>query len=125
MIKNILKNDFVKLCPDETVNSALIKMKQANKKVAVVVDNEDNLMGIIVKTDVYRFLEQQGHFGTYPVELAMTKDVITASCEDNIIDVAKVLRNNDISAVPIISDKKVIGLVTLEDIVDYFIGVNS
>lgn len=79
------------------------------------------MKGIIVKADIYRFLSQPGHFETYPVELAMTKVVITADKNDDIKHVAKLLRENDISAVPVLDNGKVIGLVGLEDIVDYFI----
>lgn len=52
----------------------------------------------------------------------MTKAVITASQNDDIKQVAKLLREHDISAVPVVDNGKVIGLIGLEDIVDYFIN---
>lgn len=88
-----------------------------------MVDENDFLKGIIVKVDIYRFLSQPGHYETYPVELAMTKAVITASQNDDIKQVAKLLREHDISAVPVVDNGKVIGLIGLEDIVDYFINM--
>lgn len=121
MIKDILSNNIIKLKPDDSVDFALGEMEENRKSVAVVVDNEDNLKGIVVKADIYRFLKESGRYGTYPVELAMTKSVITTSLNDDIVDVAKKLRENDISAVPVIDGTKVIGVVALEDVVDYFI----
>lgn len=123
MVANIINYDFIKLLPTDTVRFALEQMQKRKKSVAVVVDSEDCLQGIIVKTDIYRFLSQPGHYETYPVELAMTKAVITAKKYDDIKKVAKILRENDISAVPIVDNCKVIGLVGLEDIVDYFINM--
>lgn len=121
MLSNIINQDFIKLLPTDTVKYALEQMQKRKKSVAVVVDKNDFLKGIIVKVDIYRFLSQPGHFETYPVELAMTKAVITADKNDDIKQVAKLLRENDISAVPVLDNGKVIGLVGLEDIVDYFI----
>jgi len=120
---NIINYDFIKLLPTDTVKFALEQMQKRKKSVAVIVDENDFLKGIIVKADIYRFLSQPGHFETYPVELAMTKAVITADKNDDIKDVAKLLRENDISAVPVVDDGKVIGLIGLEDIVDYFINM--
>jgi len=123
MLSNIINYDFIKLLPTDTVKFALEQMQKRKKSVAVIVDENDFLKGIIVKADIYRFLSQPGHFETYPVELAMTKAVITADKNDDIKDVAKLLRENDISAVPVVDDGKVIGLIGLEDIVDYFINM--
>lgn len=121
MLSNIINHDFIKLLPTDPVKFALEQMQKRKKSVAVVVDENDFLKGIIVKVDIYRFLSQPGHFETYPVDLAMTKAVITADKNDDIKHVAKLLRENDISAVPVLDNGKVIGLVGLEDIVDYFI----
>ncbi|WP_296864220.1 CBS domain-containing protein [Thermosyntropha sp.] len=97
-------------------------MEKHKKSVAVVVDENDQLQGIIVKADIYRFLRQPGHFEDYPVQLAMTKSVVTVNPEDDIITVAKIIRENNISAVPVIdNNNKVVGLIGLEDIVDYLI----
>jgi len=123
MLSNIINKDFIKLLPTDTVKLALEQMQKRKKSVAVIVDENDFLKGIIVKADIYRFLSQPGHYETYPVELAMTKAVITADKNDDIKDVAKLLRENDISAVPVLDDGKVIGLIGLEDIVDYFINM--
>lgn len=125
MVKNILKNDFIKLKPDETVNSALKKMKEMKKSMAAVVNSNNILVGILVKSDLFRFLEQQGHFEMYPIELAMTKNVITATTNESIVNVAKLMRENDVSAIPILENGRVVGLVTLEDIVDKYIIENS
>jgi len=123
MLSNIINKDFIKLLPTDTVKFVLEQMQKRKKSVAVIVDENDFLKGIIVKADIYRFLSQPGHYETYPVELAMTKAVITADKNDDIKDVAKLLRENDISAVPVLDDGKVIGLIGLEDIVDYFINM--
>ncbi|SEG15395.1 CBS domain-containing protein [Caloramator fervidus] len=119
----VIKSNFVSLKPDDTVKKALDEMEKNKKSVAVVVDEENNLKGIIVKSDIFKFLRTEGHIITCPVEWAMTKEVITAKKEDDILTIAKILREKDITAVPIVEKEKVLGLVSLEDVVDYFIKI--
>lgn len=100
-------------------------MNNNNINGAPVVDDNGLLVGMIVKADIYRFLMDQGHYDTCPVEWVMTKKVITASKDEDIIDIAKRLRENDIIAIPIVDNQTLLGLVTIENIVDYFIEAYS
>ncbi|MBU5590504.1 CBS domain-containing protein [Clostridium sp. MSJ-4] len=106
----------------DTVNKALNMLIDKRINGAPVVDKDNNLKGIIVKADIYRFLVDEGHYDTYPVESVMKKEVVTAETEEKIIDVAKKIRYNDIVAIPVVDkSNKVIGMISMEDIIDYFI----
>lgn len=126
MVKEIIQKGYVRLTPEKTVGFSLKEMENQKKSVAVVVDTDGHLLGIVVKADLFRFLRQPGHYEDYPVELAMTKSVITVKPEDDIIKAARLLRENSISAIPVIDEEnKVVGIIGLEDIVDYCIQKNS
>lgn len=126
MVKEIIQKGCIRLTPDKTVGFSLKEMENRKKSVAVVIDENEHLLGIVVKTDLLKFLRQPGHYEDYPVELAMTKSVITVKPEDDILKASRLLRENDISAVPVIDDEnKVVGIIGLEDIVDYCIQKNS
>ncbi|SHH03953.1 CBS domain-containing protein [Thermosyntropha lipolytica DSM 11003] len=126
MVKEIIQKGFIRLTPQKTVGFSLKEMETRKKSVAVVVDENDYLLGIVVKADLFRFLREPGHYEDYPVELAMTKSVITVKPDDDILKAAKMLRENNISAIPVIDDEnKVVGIIGLEDIVDYCIQKNS
>lgn len=47
----------------------------------------------------------------------MTKNVKTATCETSLRDVAAIMRDNDVGAVPVVEDGKLVGIVTDRDIV--------
>jgi len=49
----------------------------------------------------------------------MTKKVVYFSPDDSIFDVAKVLAELDISGGPVVENKKVVGVITLSDILRY------
>lgn len=104
-----------------SVDKALNLMNTLNVNGIPVVDDADKLVGIVVKADAYRFLSKPGHYADYPVELIMTKQVITAQVDEDILTVAKRLREHDIIAMPVLEGDNVIGIVTIENLLDYFI----
>lgn len=122
MISNIMRTDIVRLKSDDVLSKALDVMREHNVNGAPVVDSQGKLIGMIVKADIYRFLMEEGHYDTCPVEWVMTKNVIIAHKDEEILDAAKRIRKNNIIAVPVINnDNFVEGTVSLEDIVDYII----
>lgn len=121
MIKEIMHSDIVKLKTEDDLKKALETINANKVNGAPVVDENDKLVGIIVKADIYRFLMEEGHYDTCPVDWVMTKNVVTASEDEGIVQVAARLRENDIIAIPIVDDDVLKGIVTIEDIVDYII----
>ncbi|AAK78955.1 CBS domain-containing protein [Clostridium acetobutylicum] len=121
VIKDMMIKNVVKVKDSDTLKDALKVMINNTVNSAPVVDNNDEIVGIVVKADIYRFLIEEGHYDTYPVEAVMTRKVITVDVNTDLMEVGKILRDNSIFAVPIVEDKKAIGLVTVEDLLDYFL----
>ncbi|MBA5851848.1 CBS domain-containing protein [Clostridium sp. cel8] len=122
MITTIMHSKILKLRPDDTLSKALDVMGEHKVNGAPVIDIKGKLVGMIVKADIYRFLMEEGHYDTCPVEWVMTKDVITAHEDEDVIDVAKRIRKNNIIAIPVIDDDNTVeGMISIGDIVDYFI----
>ncbi|QZY55726.1 CBS domain-containing protein [Crassaminicella profunda] len=119
--KNIMHQPVITFKIKDTVAHALKIMNEKNINGAPVVDEKNALAGMVVKADLYRFLISPGHYDTCPLEWVMTKDVITAQEEEDILTISKRLRTNNIVAMPIVEGKKVLGVVSFEDIIDYFI----
>ncbi|TYP72678.1 CBS domain-containing protein [Paenibacillus methanolicus] len=47
----------------------------------------------------------------------MSKDVVTATTQDNIFELATIMKNHDIGFVPVVEGEKLIGVVTDRDLV--------
>jgi CBS domain-containing protein len=120
-IYKIMKQNFITIRPDETIEDALEKMSSMKVNGAPVVDKNDNLVGMIVKADIYRFLITPGHIDKCPVEWVMSKDVITASVDEEVLTVAKRLRSNNIIAAPVLEGDIVRGIISIEDILDFYL----
>lgn len=120
-VKEIMKSSVISVKADEIIGDILDTMKEENINGIPVIDDNKKLIGIVVKADIYRFLIDPGHYKTCPVEWVMTKNVVMASVDEDIYVVAKRLRDNDIIALPVIQDGIVVGIVSIEDFMDYFI----
>jgi len=121
-ISSILNYNVNTIAADDTINKALEIMNNMNFNGMPVVNGDRQLVGMIVKADVYRFLIEQGHYDSYPVEMVMSKSVITAEVNEDILVVAKRLRESNIVAIPVLDNEKVVGIISMENLMDYYIS---
>ncbi|MVX66228.1 CBS domain-containing protein [Clostridium chromiireducens] len=122
-ISSIIKPNFHTINVNDTINQALDLMDKLNVNGMPVVDNKEKLVGMVVKADIYRFMVHPGHYVSCPVEWVMSKSVILAQPDEEIITVSKRLRENDIIAMPVVEDERIVGVINIEDLLDYFLKV--
>lgn len=116
------------------INESLHRVNDTFKKksirhLPVVVDDE--LVGILSQTDILRisfgntFGDQnegdEAIFDMLSINQVMKHSPITVSSEETIKDVAKVLAKKEFHALPVVDEKKLVGIVTTTDIINYFI----
>lgn len=121
IISQLMRRNFITIQEDETIETALEKMSTMKVNGAPVVSREGKLVGMVVKADIYRFLITPGHIDKCPVEWVMSKNVITAAAEDDVLTTARSLRKNNIIAMPVMDGENVKGVISIEDILDFFI----
>jgi Mg/Co/Ni transporter MgtE len=123
-INSILKQNFHTINVNDTIDNALDLIGKLELNGMPVVDDNDVLVGMVVKADIYRFMIQPGHYISCPVEWVMSKSVILAQSNEDILTVAKRLRKNDIIAMPVVENEKIIGIIGIEDLLDYFLNTD-
>ncbi|XRO74807.1 CBS domain-containing protein [Methanocaldococcus sp. 28A] len=96
------------------------------------VVSEEKLVGIITSTDFIKLLGSDWAFNhmqtgnvreitNVRMEEIMKRDVITAKEGDKLKEVAEIMVNNDIGALPVVDDDlKVRGIITEKDVLKYF-----
>ena len=124
-IGSIVNSSINSIFAENTIQKALEIMTSLNLNGMLVVDNDHKLVGMVVKADIYRFLIQPGHYDSCPVEWVMSKSVISAEADEEIQIVAKRLRENNIVAMPVLEKEKVVGIISLEDLLDYYMSLSS
>ena len=83
-----------------------------------VTDEGENLVGIISDKDIFRAAyKQPGGFIERTVGDLMTVDLIVGVADDDLDYIAGIMTNNRIRHVPIVENRRLIGLLSVGDIV--------
>jgi Mg/Co/Ni transporter MgtE (contains CBS domain) len=123
-INSIIKKDFHTIHANDSIDKALDFMNESSINGMPVVDDANNLVGMVVKADIYRFMVHPGHYVSCPVEWVMSKSVIVAQSDEDLYTVARRLRKNDIIAMPVVENDKILGIISIEDLLDYFLNID-
>ena len=121
LVKEILKSKeraVVTARPSTAVPEAMELLISNGISCLPVVNDDDELVGIISDKDIFKkaHRDPQGFTKTTVNDL-MTADLIVGLADDEISYIAGVMTNNRIRHVPIVEDRKLMGLVSVGDIV--------
>jgi len=121
---DIMVRDVLTVGPDTTVAQAVSMLTQHGISGLPVVDRAEHLLGII--TD-YLLLSMLYHpeLGETQVSTIMTKQVITVDEDMPIPEVARTLVENRIRRVPVVRGKKVVGIISRENLIRYASGTGE
>jgi CBS domain-containing protein len=79
--------------------------------ILAVITNFGELCGVITEWDITR-ATAQGSPDSLPLNEIMTRQVIAADPGDNLLEVIRKLEYHEISAMPVVKDKTVLGMVS-------------
>ncbi|MGB7094710.1 MAG: Glu/Leu/Phe/Val dehydrogenase dimerization domain-containing protein [Anaerolineales bacterium] len=96
---------------DSTVKQAAAALIQASSPILVVVNDQSELAGVVTDWDITR-ATAIGSPDNLPLEKVMTRDVISVDPQDGILEVIRKLEHHEISAMPVVSGKSVLGMVS-------------
>ena len=110
------KNEIISIEPNRPVIDALIIMAEYQIGALLVMKN-DKLVGIISERDYARDIILQGKSSKVSlIEDIMTKDVITLDASDTYNKGLEIMTEKRIRHLPVLENKKVIGMVSLGDL---------
>lgn len=107
----------VSVAPEATVAHLLTELARHNIG-AVVVAEDDTLVGIVSERDVVRHLERRGpDLLSAPVGDIMTSDVVTCTVDDSVEEVSEHMTMRRFRHVPVTSEGRLAGIVSIGDLV--------
>ncbi|MCX7990938.1 MAG: CBS domain-containing protein [Proteobacteria bacterium] len=138
-ITDIMKKDFIKIKKDTPVKDVAKLFLEKKEDFALVVDDDNNLLGIITETDLI-FQEKKVHIPTFftfldsmiffenmsrlneeikkisasKAEELMTEDLITVSPSATIDEVATIMVEKKLYHIPVVENNKPVGVITKE-----------
>jgi glutamate dehydrogenase (NAD(P)+) len=94
----------------KTIQQAAALLVEKTSTILAVLSSEGKLAGVVTDWDITRAIAQ-GSSGDLALEKIMTSKVISASPSDSILDIVHKLEQNKISAMPVVDNGAVLGMV--------------
>jgi len=120
-IKEVLEekaSDVIWIRPSDTVYDAIQQMVNHNIGAVLVVSQDEKLRGIFTERDILRqCVRRNDRLKTTSVESVMTTDIIIGLQGDEVDYLMGVMTENKIRHIPILEDGRIIGIVSIGDMV--------
>jgi CBS domain-containing protein len=102
------------------VKDAAMMMSKSNTGSLIVIKN-NKVMGIITERDILKNISELKS----KVSKVMTKKVVTINPDAEIDEAKNIMLTNKIKKIPVVDEKKLVGIVTITDILAHSEGVND
>lgn len=128
LVKTLMSHPVTTVREETMVGDALELIKKKNIRRLPVVDEEGRLIGLTTEWDLLKIfpLKPNNSFETKlisrtPIKNLMRTDPMTVSPEETIESAAVTMQCNKIGCLPVVDRGKVVGLISLTDILTAFI----
>lgn len=131
LIEEIMKREVITLSPDHTINDALAIMKEHKIRHLPIVSEKGEVLGLITDRDlkdaVPSLYSDTKNENVYKKTLAeiMKRNVILGHPMDFVEETAVVFYDNQIGCLPIVSNSKLVGIVTETDLLYKYIELTG
>ena len=116
-VTSIMTTNVISVMPNTPIYEALDLLAKHRISGLPVVDEDENVVGILSEKDVLRILIDRKLGLLSIVEDYMSRNVISFSEEDSAIEICKFFIRNNIRRVPIVRDGRLVGIVSRADII--------
>ncbi len=131
-VKDIMTEKLVTIEPDEPIIQAIKAMDEGGLRRLPVL-KAGHLIGIITDRDIRKALNSPMvfHEKTYDdyllreirVGSCMTREPLTVSPQADIVDAAALMEQEKIGRLPVMNGNRLVGIITVSDLVDYLIRI--
>ncbi len=112
LIRNVAKIEHT-----ESVQEIARKMLESNVYELPIVDHQNKVRGTVTAERLLNKVSK-GPYGKIPINTLMTTDVTTIKPDESIGKAIKIFKENRISRLPVVKKGKLIGLLTMDDIIN-------
>jgi CBS domain-containing protein len=120
-IKDVLEekaSEVIGVKPSSTVYDAIHQMVNHNIGAVLVVSEDEKLVGIFTERDILKeCVRRSDRLKNTSVESVMTTDLIIGLSGDEVDYLLGIMTENKIRHVPILEDGRVMGIVSIGDLV--------
>jgi len=122
LLTKLSKRKCFTLSENDTLKTASEKLQKHNIGGLPVVSTQDNsIIGIVSERDLARYIFNNEFKNDLPVTKIMSKNLITCNLNTSITELMEIISDNKIRHIPIMEEKKLLGMVSIGDVLNYII----
>ncbi|OIU70867.1 acetoin utilization AcuB family protein [Rossellomorea aquimaris] len=131
IVEEIMNTEVAALKPDDTIESAILLMREKKIKHIPITNDHSEVIGIVSDRDVKDGTpsifddEASQEELKKPLRLIMKTEVITGHPLDFVEEVAALFYEHHISCLPVVSENKLIGIITETDLLHTLIQLTG
>lgn len=116
---HIMSTELFTVTENDLADLATSVMLWKNIHHLPVENKKGELCGLLTWSHLERYKKEIGHTEGLLVSEIMTKDLITVRPETTIKNALDLMKRNAIGCVPVIHDRHLVGIITIDDIIPY------
>lgn len=117
-IREVMTKSPITVTRQDNIYEVAVKMRDNDTGFIPVVDSTDSnqLIGVITDRDLVIRGYAAKHSGSSEVEQVMSKDLRTVTEETSVDEAAEIMASGQVRRLPVVSGKKLIGIVSIGDL---------
>ena len=109
------------LTESDTVKTASQNLHEKKIGSMPVLNKDNNVVGIISERDLSQFIYAERFNSNLPVSQIMTKQLVTCDLNTSVTELMNEMTEKKIRHILIMDDKKLLGIVSIGDVVNHLI----
>ncbi len=114
-LREIMTKDIATVTLKDNVYEVACKMRDWNVGVIPVVNEQNDVIGVITDRDIVIRGLAEKHEGSTATEVVMTRDIVLGQPGMTVDDAAKIMAQHQIRRLPVVENGKLVGIVALGD----------
>ena len=122
LVTKLSNRECFTLTEKDTLKTASNKLQAHNVGVMPVLSEHDkSVIGIISERDLARYIYKDEFSSELLVTKIMTRNIISCNLNTSVTELMEIISNHKIRHIPIIEEKKLLGIVSIGDVVNHII----
>ena len=122
LVTKLSKRECFTLSEFDTLKTTSEKLQKFNVGAMPVLSKQNNdIIGIVSERDLARFIFKDEFKNDLPITKIMTKQIITCNLNTSVTELMEIITHNKIRHIPIVDGKKILGIVSIGDVLNHII----
>ena len=122
LVSKISERECFTLSDEDTIKIASQNFHEKKVGSMPILNKNNNVVGIVSERDLSRLIYTERFNTNLPVVGIMSKDLITCDLNTSVTELMEMMTEKKIRHILIMEDKKLLGIVSIGDVVNHLIN---